>query len=318
MPEGSPKFADLDPAKFLDPYVTAKGEVRASVPMVQLETLWFNTGSLCNIQCENCYMDSGPKNDALAYLQSSHIDSFLDEAKALQLPLKTVGFTGGEPFMNPDLVDMLENALKRGFNVVVLTNAMKPLWHKRKALLDLKTRYNSDQLTFRVSIDHFTRDLHEQERGDDTWPPMEIGIKWLSQHGFQLNVAGRTQWGEDEMQSRRGYQKLFDTLNLSINAFDSVQLVLFAEMDEHIDVPEITTACWEILGVRPDVQMCATSRMVAWRKGEPVPFVTPCTLLPNAPSFDMGQSLKNALGDIQLNHPHCAKFCVLGGCSCAA
>jgi hypothetical protein len=56
----------LDPAKFRDPAVTAKGETRATVALRALETLWFNTGTLCNLTCRNCYIESSPRNDRLA------------------------------------------------------------------------------------------------------------------------------------------------------------------------------------------------------------------------------------------------------------
>ena len=46
----------LDPAKFRDPLTTAKGEARASVAISRLDTLWFNTGMLCNIACLTCYI----------------------------------------------------------------------------------------------------------------------------------------------------------------------------------------------------------------------------------------------------------------------
>ena len=49
--------ARLDPAKFRDPFVTAKGETRASVALRALDTLWFNTGTLCNLTCANCYIE---------------------------------------------------------------------------------------------------------------------------------------------------------------------------------------------------------------------------------------------------------------------
>ncbi|MFO0160527.1 MAG: radical SAM protein, partial [Alphaproteobacteria bacterium] len=52
-------------AKFQDPFVTAKGERRATVALKGLQTLWINTGTLCNITCANCYIESSPRNDAL-------------------------------------------------------------------------------------------------------------------------------------------------------------------------------------------------------------------------------------------------------------
>ena len=89
-------------------------------------------------------------------------------------------------------------------------------------------------------------------------------------------------------------------------------------MDETAEVPEITTACWGILGKSPKDVMCASSRMVVRHKGAAAPSVIACTLLPYDPQFDLGTTLREAEGPVQLNHPHCAKFCVLGGASCSA
>jgi hypothetical protein len=83
-------------------------------------------------------------------------------------------------------------------------------------------------------------------------------------------------------------------------------------------VAEITTACWGIVGVDPADMMCATSRMVVKRKGADRPVVTPCTLLPYDEAFEMGETLAGATAGVALNHPHCARFCVLGGGSCTA
>ena len=100
-------------AKFADPDVTAKGEVRARVPLVGLETLWFNTGTLCNIACTNCYIESSPKNDRLVYLTATEVAAYLDEIEALGLKTREIGFTGGEPFMNRDMIAMAGDALAR-------------------------------------------------------------------------------------------------------------------------------------------------------------------------------------------------------------
>jgi len=98
---------------------------------------------------------------------------------------------------------------------------------------------------------------------------------------------------------------------------DPAQLVLFPEMDATQDVPEITEACWGLLDVNPAAMMCATSRMVVKRKGADHPVVLACTLLPYSPEFELGKTLADAERDVHLNHPHCAKFCVLGGASCS-
>jgi hypothetical protein len=302
----------LDAAKFRDPLVTAKGEVRAEVAMTGFETLWINTGTLCNLACRTCYIESSPRNDALVYISLAEAEAYLDEA--LALGTREIGFTGGEPFMNPDMLAMLEAALARGFEVLVLTNAMRPMRRFETELLALK----SERLTLRVSLDHYSRAIHEAERGIGTWDKAIAGAKWLSDRGFRLAIAGRQLPGEELGQARAGYAALFAAEGLRVDAADPAALVLFPEMDAAADVPEITEACWGILGKSPDSIMCASSRMVIKRKGEPRAVVAACTLIPYDPKFTMGETLAEASRPVRLNHPHCARFCVLGGASCSA
>ncbi|WP_350335486.1 radical SAM protein [Coralliovum pocilloporae] len=304
------------PGKFVDPFITAKGEQRASVRLKTLETLWFNTGSLCNITCVNCFMESSPKNDRLVYLTTDEVKTYLDEIERDELPVRELGFTGGEPFMNRDMIPILELGLSRGFDVLVLTNAMKPMHLKQDKLLALKNAY-PDKLSIRVSMDHYDPANHEKMRGPKSWQPMMDGFKWLSDNQFKLAVAGRTCWNETDADARRGYKALFEQEGITLDCDDPWQLVLFPEMDETADVPEITTDCWGILNVSPEAMMCASSRMVVKRRGANAPTVLPCTLLPYDQSFDMGQTLAEGSEPVQLNHPHCARFCVLGGGSCS-
>jgi uncharacterized Fe-S cluster-containing radical SAM superfamily protein len=305
----------LDPAKFRDPLVTAKGERRASVELNRLETLWINTGTLCNLACKTCYIESSPINDALVYLTLAEVERYLDEAEALRT--REIGFTGGEPFMNRDMIGMMRSALGRGFEVLVLTNAMRPMRRFEEALKAVVLEHG-DRLTMRVSLDHHTRAVHEAERGADTWDKAIDGLQWLSEHGFRLAVAGRRLAGESEADARPGYARLFAQLGIGIDAADPSRLVLFPEMDASADVPEITEACWGILGLSPGAMMCASSRMVIKRKGAARPVVAACTLLPYDDQFALGETLAQARGKVMLNHPHCARFCVLGGASCSA
>lgn len=308
---------ESDVAPFSDPYVTAKGEPRASVSLVGLKTLWFNTGSLCNITCDNCYIESSPTNDRLAYISAAEVRAYLDEADAESLGVEEVGFTGGEPFMNHDLPAMLGDVLGRGYRALVLTNAMKPMQHHQKGLLALKRAYG-DALALRVSIDHYTREKHEDLRGERAWGPMIEGLRWLAANGFNVHVAGRTVWDETEAELRAGYAELFASEGIAVDAGDHAALVLFPEMDHSSQVPEITVHCWGILGVNPEDMMCASSRMVLKRRNADAPVVVPCTLLPYDRQFELGPNLTDATGSIKLNHPFCAQFCVLGGGSCSA
>lgn len=308
--------ATLDPRKFRDPLVTVKGERRASVGLRALETLWLNTGTLCNLTCRNCYIESSPRNDRLAYLTAAEVRDFLDEIGREGLATHTIGFTGGEPCMNPGLPEMLGDALGRGFEALVLTNAMRPMMKIAGQLQALRERHGA-RLRLRVSLDHYGAELHQAERGARSWRPTLDGLRWLAGHGFAVEVAGRRFSGEPEAGLRAGYARLFAQHGITVDADDPVALVLFPEMDATVDVPEITEACWGILGKAPDSVMCATSRMVVKRRGTERPAVLACTLLPYDPQFEMGTTLAEADRPVPLNHPHCAKFCVLGGAACS-
>ncbi|MFQ5567876.1 MAG: radical SAM protein [Paracoccaceae bacterium] len=306
-------------AKFADPDWTATGEARARVALGALETLWFNTGTLCNIECRNCYIHSSPTNDALVYLTRAEVETYLDEIAALGLPTSEIGFTGGEPFMNPDIVAMAEAALGRGHRVLILTNAMRPMMRPsvRRGLAGLAAQFGG-RLVLRVSLDHYTARRHDAERGPGGFETTLEGMRWLRDAGIRMAVAGRTIWGENEAAARAGYAALFAAEGFAVDAASPADCVLFPEMDEGADVPEITTACWGLLGKRPDSVMCASARMVVKRRGAARPAVLACTLLAHDRQFELGATLAEAAGEVALNHPHCAKFCVLGGASCSS
>ena len=307
-----------DPAlKFSDPDVTAKGERRAWVGLAGLRTLWINTGTLCNLACANCYMESSPRNDALAYITGEEVARFLEEARLTRPELEEVGFTGGEPFMNPDLLAMLQDVLAGGWRALVLTNAMRPMQRLGEPLATLRRRFPG-RLSVRVSLDHHTAAGHERVRGERSWAPALEGLHWLAAQGFDLAVAARLLWADEgEAETRAAYADLFAREGLPIDAQDPGRLVLFPEMDAHADTPEISEACWGLLGRSPSSVMCSRSRMVVKRRGAERPVVVACTLLPYAPGFELGETLAQADQRVALNHPHCSRFCVLGGASCS-
>lgn len=305
----------LSEEKFKNPMTTATGEPRASVALKQLNTLWINTGTLCNITCRNCYIESSPRNDRLVYIRKAEVLTYLDEIAEFGLATEEIGFTGGEPFMNPEIIGMLEACLDRGFRVLILTNGMRPMERHKAELLDLNRRYGH-LLTLRVSLDHYTAERHEEERGPDTFVHALSGLKWLCQSGFRTSIAGRTMWGEDPASERDGYVRLLAEHSIAF-AFEPGTLILFPEMERTRDVPEITTACWGILHKSPDDVMCSSSRMIVKRKGAAKPAIVACTLLPYQEEFELGRTLKEASRSVSLNHPFCSQFCVLGGSSCS-
>lgn len=301
--------------KFSDPERTAKGEARARVAFHALETLWFNTGTRCNITCKHCYIESSPRNDRLAYLTLAEVKLYLDEIERERLPVRLVGFTGGEPFLNKEMIAIVCETLARGREALVLTNAMRPMQRSKAQLLEIKARHGA-KLRLRVSLDDPDPATHDAERGEGSYGKTLAGLRWLIGHGFSIEVAGRRFRDEDEAHLRARFQALFDDIGLALDASDPSALVIFPEMAPDSDPPEITEACWGILGKDPRDVMCASARMVVKRKGAEAPAVLACTLLPYDEQFELGASLSEAAGPVALNHKYCASFCVLGGASC--
>lgn len=304
-------------AKFADPVWTAKGESRAAVALKRLDTLWFNTGTLCNIECANCYIESSPRNGRLAYLSLGDVTGYLDEIRERALGVRLIGFTGGEPFMNPQFMEILEETLKRGFQTLTLTNGMKPMDRKKEKMLQL-VREHGPRVRLRVSLDDWRPEIHDGERGAGSFAKALETLQWLSRNGVAAETAGRFLSGDSEESLRAGYARLFSEFHIAVDASDPQALVLLPEMNPEADPPEITEACWDILHKSPDDVMCASARMVVRRRGAERPTVLACTLLPYDERFDLGSTLDEAKISVPLAHPYCASFCVLGGGSCGS
>ncbi len=303
--------------KFVDEKITGKGEERAFVEMVKLENLWFNTGTRCNLQCQNCYIESSPTNDELLFITLDEVKQYLDEIDELDLGTKKISFTGGEPFLNKEMLSILSLCLERGYEVLVLTNAYRAIDRYFDELNELNMKYPA-KLQLRVSLDHYTAEIHEEERGPKTFERTLITTKKLVSDGFQVSIAGRSLANESISDALLGYQSTLNAFAVDLQVADGSNMVIFPEMSTSKDVPEITTACWDILGVHPHQQMCATERMVVKRKGTEQPVVLPCTLIAYDEAFELGTTLKESFQRVYLNHPYCAQFCVLGGASCSA
>ena len=285
----------------------------AEVALETLETLWFNTGTLCNLACSGCYIESSPSNDRLAWLPVQTVRRILDEAAERHPQLREIGFTGGEPFMNPDIEALIDLGLERGYRVLVLTNAMRPLRHHFATLAAWRDR----DLHLRVSLDHYTEAGHAALRGPRAWAAALSGIDALVAAGFMPSIAARFDpAAENEAETRAGFARLFATRNWPIDASDPQHLVLFPEMNVPAEVRGVSAAAWAALRARGADAMCRTARMVVQRKGDLEASVVACTLLPYEARFDLGSTLAEASRSVTLDHPHCARFCVFGASSC--
>src|SRR3954447_25070579 len=103
------------------------------VPLSHLDDLWFQVaGTLCNLTCHHCFISCSPHNRSFGFLDLETVRRALDES--VPLGVKEYYFTGGEPFLTPDLTAMLELTLRYG-PATVLTNGtvLKEEWLLRLA-----------------------------------------------------------------------------------------------------------------------------------------------------------------------------------------
>lgn len=301
--------------KFSDKFKTAKGDDRAFVDLKDYQTIWFNTGTQCNLSCKNCYIESTPKNDRLSFITADEVNEYLSEIKEYNFPVSLIGLTGGEPFLNPQIIQIISTVLKNNFEILILTNALNLIKRHHEALDKLKDKYG-DKLSLRISLDHHTQDVHESERGSNTFQKTMEEFKYLYDKGFNLSLASRSLINESTEDSLNGHNALLEKYGINLNLDE--KLVVFPEMKSGKDLPEITTACWDILSKSPNDQMCSTERMIVKRKGDEKLIVMPCTLLAYDDEFILGNTLKESDKKVYLNHPFCAEFCVLGGASCSS
>jgi hypothetical protein len=134
----------------------------ARIALVQLEALWLQvTGFLCNLECTHCLVDASPRNHRLGFLGRDAVRGALEEAQTLGV--KEVYFTGGEPFLHPEILELLETALAVA-PTTVLTNGTRigRDTAERLAGIAAGSRYS---LEVRVSLDHPDPVLNDRIRG---------------------------------------------------------------------------------------------------------------------------------------------------------
>src|SRR5947207_1635602 len=92
-------------------------------PLVEIEHLdhlWFQVaGTLCNLTCHHCFISCSPHNHSFGFLSLAEVRQRLRES--VKLGVKEYYFTGGEPFLNPEMTDILIETLAYG-SATVLTN----------------------------------------------------------------------------------------------------------------------------------------------------------------------------------------------------
>jgi sulfatase maturation enzyme AslB (radical SAM superfamily) len=292
-------------------HLTAAGEPRGYIQPHALRELWFHTGTACNLACPFCLEGSKPGDARLGRITLTEAKPFIDDAVALGV--EQLSFTGGEPFIVKDLVDILRYA-SRFKPCLVLTNGTAPLHKRLHQIAGLRAQPHA--VAFRVSIDYPERERHELGRGAGTFEQSWGALQKLHALGFKVSIARQIENGEDSAAVVRRYAALLAAHGLP-SATTIVGFPDFLLPGADASVPAITEHCMTTYQTEETRRafMCAFSKMVVKKDGRLRVYA--CTLVDDDASYDLGGTLAESLGKrVTLQHHRCYS-CFAYGSSCS-
>lgn len=286
-------------------------EPRGFIRAHALDELWFHTGTACNLSCPFCLEGSKPGDDRLQMLRTDDALPFIDEA--LDLGVKQFSFTGGEPFINKDIVHILDYALLHR-PCLVLTNATEPLIRRLKQLKSLRDRPHT--LNFRVSLDYSDAARHDAGRGEGMFARALEGLRRLHEMGFHVSVASQLLPGIKPNVVSARFAEVFRIAGLP-DDLPRIEFPEFHPPGAQVTTPQITERCMTDLQTEETRRsfMCAFSKMVAKIGGRMRVYA--CTLVDDDPDYILGETLTEALQTpVSMKHHRCYS-CFKDGASCS-
>lgn len=293
-------------------HVTPSGEQRGYIAPHSLDELWFHTGTKCNLACDFCLEGSSPSDKRLQSPKLTDVIPFIDEA--LTLNVKQFSFTGGEPFLVKDIIDILAYA-SQFKPCLVLTNGTDPLLKRFDALIKLQTK-SKHPISFRISLDSPIAAEHDKGRGQGNFAKAITGMQKLHQQGFHISIARHMANDEDTTKVEQQYKHLM-TLN---DLPDTIKMVAFPDFmppGSLPDVPHITTQCMTKYQTEENRKnyMCANSKMII--KKNDMMQVYACTLVDDDDDYFLATTLTDSMSKkISMKHHRCYS-CFAFGASCS-
>jgi MoaA/NifB/PqqE/SkfB family radical SAM enzyme len=290
---------------------TADNKPRGYIDPHALQELWFHTGTACNLSCSFCLEGSKPGDNRLNRIKHADVSGLMTEA--VELGVEQFSFTGGEPFIVKDFVNILSFAT--GLRpCLVLTNGTDPLLKRLHQVAELK---NSEYpLSFRISIDWPDEQRHDAERGSGTFQQSLQAITELQKLGFNVSLARQMEADENAANVDAAFQHLVNAAGYE----GDIRIVAFPDFgvpNAHPEVPDVSEDCMtrhQNENSRRDF-MCAFSKMVVKTAGRMRVYA--CTLVDDDERYDLGSNLRAAMGQrIMLAHHRCYA-CFAFGSSCS-
>lgn len=291
---------------------TRSGEPRGYIDPQQLRELWIHTGTACNLSCPFCLEGSHPGDGRIPGMKLEDVRSYLHDA--MDLGVEQFSFTGGEPFVIKDFVNILDYASQHR-PCFVLTNATDPLLKRRHQVEPLLN--NEHPIHFRVSLDFPDEARHDYDRGAGSFNKALEGIRWLVDQGFEVSIARQIDDNENPAAVEDAFRAIFRDWGIpGTLAFTAFPDLGTPGTDD--GSPEITESCMDKFPTEESRShfMCTYTRMLVKKDDEVRIFA--CTLVDDDPEYDLGTSLKESMEErIMLRHHRCFA-CYRFGASCSA
>ncbi len=280
------------------------------VPMIGLDTVWFQVaGTVCNLRCTHCFISCSPDNRSHAMMSLAEVRRHLQEASSLGV--REYYFTGGEPFMNRDLLPILAETLRLG-PATVLTNGLflDDAVCRRLREIAGASEYSLD---IRVSLDGWEPQDNDRIRGAGTFRRAVEGISALWRAG--INPVVTVTEAAEGVGSADGRRRFLDRLrSLGLERPRLKVLPLFRigaeerrsggyRPSERLDADQVTRESLERL-------QCSSGRMVTSLG------VYVCPILLDEPRARMGDSLAETLRPFELAYGSC-HTCHARGVTCS-
>ena len=300
-----------EPARGADWSTTPTGEPRGYIDPHALDELWFHTGTACNLSCPFCLEGSTPGDNRLDRISLDDVRPLMDEA--VSIGVRQFSFTGGEPFIVKDFVNILAHA-SRLLPCLVLTNGTDPVLKRLHHIERLRDSIHP--ISFRISIDWPEERRHDEGRGAGNFRKAFEGMRALHDMDFKVSIARQMSPNEDSAAIDARYRELASQWGLP----DDLRIVPFPDFDvphAHPDVPDVTEDCMTRYQDEASRRafMCAFSKMVIKKGGRMRVYA--CTLVDDDPDYDLGGTLTEALGQrIRMRHHRCYQ-CFAHGSSCS-
>ena len=276
-----------------------------------LRELWFHTGTACNLACPFCLEGSKPGDGRIQRITLTDVRPLMDEAAALGV--QRFSFTGGEPFIVRDFVNILRHAstLKP---CLVLTNGTDPVLKRLQQIETLTAQ--PCPVAFRISIDYADEARHDASRGRGSYAKSWQCLRALHTRGFRVSVARQQGADENADAVEATYRWLFRHHDLPADT----RIVAFPDFllpGARPAVAAITERCMTTRHTAESRRkfMCHFSKMVVKKNGRMRVYA--CTLVDDDESYDLGGTLSETLAKrIYLRHHRC-RSCFAQGASCS-